>query len=169
MEDWKSQVAEKTFIGALVLFGAWAVKKSKPAWKGLIRLSRLTSDVDELKKKYAVLHHTLEAVITVDSECVFLSNEQGFCTFANDRICELLGGDRDEIEGDGWINFIKVNQRSRVRNEYEYAVKNGKHLDSTFTVINKVSNEEFDCDFTVMIRRNLEGEIIVIFAIIKRK
>lgn len=167
--DWKETAAEKTFIGLLALAGAWVVKKSKPAWKKMIRLSKLSSDVDDLKRDYAVLHQTLEAIITVDSEAVFLSNEAGYCVFANDSLCDLFGGDRDEIEGDGWINFIEVNQRSRVRNEYEYAVKSGKHLDSSFVIINKRTEQEINCLYTAMIRRNAEGKIIIIFSIVKKR
>lgn len=166
--DWK-ETAEKSLIGLLTLIGAWGVKKSKPAWKGLIRLSKLSSDVDELKKNYSVLHHTLESVIETNSECIFLSKEDGSCVYANPSLCELFGGDGDDLEGFGWISFIKENQRHRVRNEYKYAIESDKHLDSYFTIVNKVSDKEIECYFTVMIRRNLEGKIVVIFAIIKRK
>ena len=93
----------------------------------------------EEKDSYQLLVEKLE-------EGVLLENSEGYITFVNPKICEMMENTEDELIGKHWSQIIPEEEHDKVRNEsakrplgisstYEAKIKakSGKHIPVTIT------------------------------------
>jgi PAS domain S-box-containing protein len=68
---------------------------------------------------------------------IFESDSEGMCVWANDAYLELLKRDSTEVMGNGWRNFIHQDDREKVVNEWENAVKENRSSQSMYRMVDK--------------------------------
>lgn len=161
--DWKETLISNSFVGTITLIGAWLVRKYRPALKEAKRMFSVTEDVAGLKKKYESLNATVDAIVSMYPDAVFMCKENGDLIYANDMMCDLFGAKMEDLEGEGWLRFIVNKDREYVTKAYQSAIKNGKHFAPSFTIRNADSEQFISCDCTIILRRDIAGSIINIF------
>lgn len=115
MDDWKAQVAEKTFIGALALFGAWLVKKSRPAWKWGVKMSSIDSRVDKIELELSIERSSRIAALKAATDPVYIMNAEGDMIFANPAFMDMIGyNNAEDIYGKGYLMAIPAEDLERV-------------------------------------------------------
>jgi PAS domain S-box-containing protein len=68
---------------------------------------------------------------------IFESDGEGMCIWANDAYLELLKRDSTEVMGNGWRNFIHQDDREKVVNEWENAIKENRSSQSMYRMVDK--------------------------------
>jgi PAS domain S-box-containing protein len=165
--DWKEKAYETAFIGTLTLIGSWFVRKYRPALKEVRRIVSVTEDISSLKKKLEITTATVDAILSVHENAVFLCKDNGDLTYANEVMCEMFGANVEDLEGEGWLRFIVDKHRDYVIKSYQSAIKNGRHFAPSFTIRNGETGVETKCDCSIIIRRNSEAAVISIFGVVK--
>lgn len=89
--DWKAQIAEKTLIGTLALFGAWIVKRSRPAWKWAVALSDIATRVDKLELELSIERSSRLAALKATTDPVYIIDKEGNLTFVNPAFLAMTG------------------------------------------------------------------------------
>ncbi len=89
--EWKEKGLETIFGGVVLFLGSFFVKKAKPVWKELRRMSLLTNKVDELNKKAEITEKRLRALLAASSEPSFICNNEGEIIFVNAAWLEMTG------------------------------------------------------------------------------
>ena len=89
--EWKEKGIETIFGGVILFLGSFFVKRARPFWKELKRMSLLTDKVDALTKQAEIQDMRLRAVLYTRKEPVFICNDRGEVTFVNPPFLELTG------------------------------------------------------------------------------
>jgi len=76
-------------------------------------------------------------------EPIFECNSSGSCTWVNEKYCQLLQHDIEYFKNNGWKNGIHLDDRERVENEWEKAIKDRRSSISEFRLINRTGNVIF--------------------------
>lgn len=84
-------------------------------------------------QKSQTLFHTLAKVSPVG---IFHTDENGFCTFVNDRWCEISGLTFEEAQGIGWASALHPKDRDQVFAEWENFRRGGKTFQMEYRFLN---------------------------------
>ena len=68
-------------------------------------------------------------------EAIFETDEFGKCTWVNENFCRLLNHDINFFLENGWKNIIHEDDRERVSDEWESAVKDKRSSQNKFKII----------------------------------
>lgn len=110
--DWKEKGTETIFVGVIAFFGSIFVKKIKPMWKELRRISKLTDGVDDLVKKSDIAEKRLRAVLYSSSDPIFINNNEGEVVFVNPAWLALTGMKTEkDAYGFGYMAVIPEDDR----------------------------------------------------------
>jgi len=63
---------------------------------------------------------------------VFVSDAEGSCGYANERLCRLIGLTSDEVLGDGWSRALHPDDAEGVRSDWEDAAAAGRDFQGEF-------------------------------------
>lgn len=115
--------------------------------------SSLRDRVDGLVIKVSEVADGLEladarawAIVSTAKNPTWESNDIGECVRANSAYLELVGRSRDDIAINGWENIIHKDDQMRVWREWNDAVKQRRTFESSYRIINHVSNAVFTVD-----------------------
>lgn len=61
--------------------------------------------------------------------CAFETCDEGQITWVTSGLCDFIGADQRQIEGNGWINSLLEPDRARVVREWKYAVADERDID----------------------------------------
>jgi len=89
--EWKEKGIETIFGGVILFLGSFFVKRARPFWKELKRMSLLTDKVDALAKQADIAEKRLRAVLYTSSEPSFICNEKGEIIFVNPAWLRMTG------------------------------------------------------------------------------
>lgn len=71
------------------------------------------------------------------NEIIFESDENGKCTWVNDKYCNLFEYDVDYFMGNGWKNIIYNDDLDRIEKNWERCVKDARDSSDIYRVVNK--------------------------------
>ena len=97
-----------------------------------------------------------------DNEAVYICDRDGFCTFANDKLCELFGMNYHEMLGNGWLAAVGKNQyeKDRCYTEWRQSVEKSIPYSTEYTLINQKTHEEANCRTHAIAIYSRKGEIL---------
>jgi PAS domain S-box-containing protein len=107
-------------------------------------------------------------MMTLDQQCIFKCDPDGALTFANESLCTLYGASMDELEGFGYLNFIRHDLRAARKEDWQAEIKHSKRVTSSFTLIHGITGEEIKVTYTAAIKRDEKDKIISIFGIVTK-
>ncbi|BAZ51388.1 PAS/PAC sensor hybrid histidine kinase [Nostoc sp. NIES-4103] len=84
------------------------------------------SDISKRKATESALRrseHRYASLVQAAPVGIFRSNASGRCIFINEQACEIIGSSREEILGEGWIQFLHPEDRQRVLVEWYQTVQ----------------------------------------------
>lgn len=68
---------------------------------------------------------------------IYMTDNDGKCTFVNEAWCRMAGMEPEEAYGDGWINAIHPDDRTRVFKLWELYVNSGKEWNWSYRFVDK--------------------------------
>ncbi len=80
------------------------------------------------------LFRTLSRVAPVG---IFRNDSDGKCTYANEKILEIMGCTLEEVLGDGWQNAIHPDDRGRVVSSWRQAVSENKLFETEYRFLRR--------------------------------
>ncbi len=105
--EWKEKGLEAIYLGAIAFVGSIFLKKSKPVWKELKRMSTITERMDLLTRKVAILESAKLAEYDTSPIPTFIVNTDGELTYANPALGDLLGfSTLDDVHSKGWMRAV---------------------------------------------------------------
>lgn len=94
---------------------------------------------------------------------IFENDVDGLCVKANKTLCELCGAEQEQLQGEGWLNFVDKPEREAVKAQWNQFVKNGNELCGTYTMVkNGKGKEKFQVEFYAIATRDKKGNLIII-------
>lgn len=76
---------------------------------------------------------------------IFEADSYGNWTWVNDAFTDLVNAGRDDLLEQKWCSFIDENDRERVINEWQNAVKNNRNSQTTFIIVSS-SGKKYDIE-----------------------
>lgn len=86
-------------------------------------------EIEEVLKNSELLYRSLTSNAPV---AIFNSNEAGECTYVNEELMKYAGMTFEELRGFGWENALHPDDKQRVMNEWQYAIKSNTDFTSEF-------------------------------------
>lgn len=113
----------------------WGVVKT---WAALAQtLSRVDENVAFLRDHAAVADGRHAFLVNELRLPVWESDVNGACLAASDALGDLMGCPVSAILGHGWVNAIPEAERSRVREDWEFAVANQQSFSARYHYIHQ--------------------------------
>ena len=79
---------------------------------------KLTKGLQAVVRQLAKTTALTDALLMMSGRCYWISNPDGSCRVASDRLAHLLGTPSDQIIGFGWVSLIHEDDREDTRQEF---------------------------------------------------
>lgn len=103
--------------------------------------SSMRDSINRLENDIKNLNHFKFAILNTDERPIFLTDENGKYIFANLSYLTLADRELDEVLSSGWMNNVKLTERTIVYNEWNNAIKDKRNFELQYTFINRAGNE----------------------------
>jgi PAS domain S-box-containing protein len=101
---------------------------------GLLENTKVTKENAEMLK---TLRARQQWLLDMQKQPIFESDETGSCIWVNDTYSTLISRCKEEILGNGWKNFVHEDDRERVVDEWNRAVKEERSSQFNYRMISK--------------------------------
>lgn len=127
----------------------------------IIRIERTTETTN---RDVSILKGREEARMYLDSEPMFECDTDGYASFLNKALLDILGMNIGECIGYGWLKAVKQNEQDRVLKEWKLAIRSGKEFSSFYTFINQRTKVETKVHGKARIER-MGNEILFVIGV----
>jgi len=108
-----------------------------------------------------------DATFYLSKEPMFKTDDKGYYISVNTSLCNLIGAPEIELLGLGWLNYISLQDRDRVWEEWENIIESGKEISTYFTIKNPETTEMIPVKCIAVINRSGNSVISIIGSIEK--
>lgn len=108
-----------------------------------------------------------DATFYLSKDPMFKTDDKGHYVAVNTSLCQLIGVTEGELLGLGWLNYVSLEDRDRVWEEWENIIKSGKEISTFFTIKNPESMEMIPVKCRAVINRSGDSVISIIGSIEK--
>jgi len=108
-----------------------------------------------------------DATFYLSKDPMFKTDDKGHYVAVNTSLCQLIGVTEGELLGLGWLNYISLEDRDRVGEEWENIIESGKEISTFFTIKNPESMEMIPVKCRAVINRSGDSVISIIGSIEK--
>jgi len=133
-ENWSAVIGTVAtgIIGlATLLITEWIKRRKAKAELETTKIPTIDDIEDEriraafrhLEKKIATLTRVLDTIFNAQGDAFWRSDHNGKCVFASDELARLIGLDKQDILGDGWVTNLKEEDKERVFRAWDQAVQ----------------------------------------------
>lgn len=91
--------------------------------------------VDGLRSSQMFQDRSYEAMLDLHDEPYFKSDRFGLCVWVNRAYLRLIGKSTEETRGNGWINAIHPDDRSKVFAEWRAAIDQNRNFEMEYRVL----------------------------------
>lgn len=91
--------------------------------------SSIKDSLDRIEDKQEFFGSFLKAQMNVNAKALFEADRTGRCTWVNRPHSRLTGFQTSEVMGDGWINVVAPECRTRVAEQWRRAVEQEREFD----------------------------------------
>lgn len=96
--------------------------------------SSIKDSIKRIEGHISIIDAKYKAFVSLENEPVWESDENGGCIWANSSYLKMTGFDFDYLKNAGWISIINENDRSRVREEWNMAIKEKRVFSCEFII-----------------------------------
>jgi PAS domain-containing protein len=126
---------------------------------GLEENTKITKETTEMLKTVTTRQ---QWILDMQESPIFESDSEGLCIWANEKYVNLICRNKEDLFGNGWKNFIHEDDRKRVIEEWESAVKEERSSQSNYRMVSKCGNVyEVECYAQKHKGNGYTGKIIV--------
>lgn len=108
-----------------------------------------------------------DATFYLSKDPMFKTDDKGHYVAVNTSLCQLIGAPEIELLGLGWLNYISLQDRDRVWEEWENIIESGKEISTYFTIKNPETTEMIPVKCIAVINRSGNSVISIIGSIEK--
>jgi PAS domain-containing protein len=96
---------------------------------------RIEGKIIRLDSRIGSLEENQRAILNLNNVAYWVSNELGECVEASPSLCKMLGRSESEIKGNNWASWLVQNDKKRIFDAWEYAIKNKMTFDEIYSFI----------------------------------
>ncbi len=90
--------------------------------------------IRRIENRLLIIDAKHKAFLSLENEPIWESNELGECVWANHSYLKVTGFEFNYLKNAGWISIINEKDRSRVREEWNMAVKEKRVFSCEYTI-----------------------------------
>lgn len=131
--------------------------------------SSLRDAINRIENKLLIEQHARRAMSIAMDIGVFESNGQGLCTWVNQYYTDMTGLTVDDAKNFGWVTSIYEEDRDRVTEEWEQAVRQKRVFRLEYNYMNTRTSEFVPVTCIAYPILNDKGDVIGFIGIVERK
>lgn len=130
---------ERLGVGiGIILAQIWSTFKQR---KDLRKISKefegnggktIRDSLDRIELRLVLSEARVRALVSNNGQMLFEANADGMWVWANKELCDKAGRSVDDLNGNGWVNIIHVEDRDRVYKEWQTAINQNREFDLLF-------------------------------------
>ena len=132
-------------------------KELKPNGGGSIK-----DQVKQIANDIKIIRVEKDATFYLSKEPSFKSDGKGHYTSVNYSLAQLIGVPESELLGLGWLNYIALEDKDRIWEEWENIIESGKEISLFYGIKNPTTMEVIPVKCRAVINRDKEKIISVI-------
>jgi PAS domain S-box-containing protein len=103
-----------------------------------------------------------DATFYLSKEPMFKSDGNGYYSSVNHAMCQLCGVSENELLGLGWLNYIALEDKDRIWEEWENIIESGKEISLFYGIKNPTTMEVIPVKCRAVINRDNDKILSVI-------
>lgn len=165
LKKWHNEAKEKrenlkkaiTHIDTIVLNLQEVNKELKPNGGGSIK-----DQVKQIANDVRIIRIERDATFHLAKEPMFKADNKGYYTFINSALSNLVGVPEQELLGLGWLNYITLEDKDRIWEEWENIIESGKEISLFYGIKNPTTMEVIPVKCRAVINRDNDKILSVI-------
>ncbi len=122
----------------------------------------IKDQIKQIANDVKIIRIERDATFYLSKDPMFKTDDKGYYTSVNTSLCNLVGVNEQELLGLGWLNYISLEDRDRVWEEWENIIESGKEISTFFTIKNPESMEMIPVKCRAVINRAEDSIISII-------
>ena len=127
----------------------------------------IKDQIKQIANDVKIIRIERDATFYLSKDPMFKTDDKGYYVAVNTSLCQLIGVTEGELLGLGWLNYISLEDRDRVWEEWENIIESGKEISTFFTIKNPESMEMIPVKCRAVINRSGDSVISIIGSIEK--
>ena len=127
----------------------------------------IKDQVKQIADDVRIIRVERDATFHLAKEPMFKTDNKGYYISCNTALCNLVGVPEQELLGLGWLNYISLEDKDRIWEEWENIIESGKEISTFFTIKNPESMEMIPVKCRAVINRSGDSVISIIGSIEK--
>jgi len=127
----------------------------------------IKDQIKQIANDVKIIRIERDATFYLSKDPMFKTDDKGHYVAVNTSLCQLIGVTEGELLGLGWLNYISLEDRDRVWEEWENIIESGKEISTFFTIKNPESMEMIPVKCRAVINRSGDSVISIIGSIEK--
>ena len=132
-------------------------KELKPNGGGSIK-----DQIKQIANDIKIIMIERDATFYLSKEPMFKTDDKGYYISVNTSLCNLIGATEIELLGLGWLNYISLQDRDRVWEEWENIIESGKEISLFYGIKNPTTMEVIPVKCRAVINRDNDKILSVI-------
>ena len=96
----------------------------------------IKDQIKQIANDVKIIRIERDATFYLSKEPMFKTDDKGYYTSVNTSLCNLVGVNEQELLGLGWLNYVSLEDRDRVWEEWENIIESGKEFSTYYKVKN---------------------------------
>jgi PAS domain S-box-containing protein len=122
--------------------------------------SSLRDAINRIEAKLLIEQHARRALSMAMDVGIFETDGQGMCTWVNEYYSDLTGLTSEEAKNFGWVTGLFEDDRERVVEEWDSAVKQKRVFKLDFGMVNSRTQDYSRVHCTAFPSTNIKGDVI---------
>lgn len=119
----------------------------------------IKDQIKQIANDVKIIRIERDATFYLAKDPMFKTDGKGYYTSVNTSLCHMIGVSEQELLGLGWLNYISLEDKDRIYDEWENIIESGKELTTYYTLKNPESSELIPVKCKAVINRT-ENEVI---------
>lgn len=127
----------------------------------------IKDQIKQIANDVKIIRIERDATFYLSKDPMFKTDDKGHYVAVNTSLCQLIGVTEGELLGLGWLNYISLEDKDRVWEEWENIIESGEEISTFFTIKNPESMEMIPVKCRAVINRSGDSVISIIGSIEK--
>lgn len=127
----------------------------------------IKDQIKQIANDVKIIRIERDATFYLSKDPMFKTDDKGHYVAVNTSLCQLIGVTEGELLGLGWLNYISLEDKDRVWEEWENIIESGEEISTFFTIKNPESMERIPVKCRAVINRSGDSVISIIGSIEK--
>ena len=127
----------------------------------------IKDQIKQIANDVKIIRIERDATFYLSKDPMFKTDDKGYYVAVNTSLCQLIGVTEGELLGLGWLNYISLEDRDRVWEEWENIIESGKEISTFFTIKNPESMEMIPVKCRAVINKSEDSVVSIIGSIEK--